>query len=233
MKQQFYLNENGAIVQPKWKKRLSVFNKILSFLMMAICLCFLSFSISHSMKIVEGQSMQPTINQNYVKNSHYDIVLYNKFQQAKRGDIVIVNRKEQDTQHPFVIKRLIAKEGDKLNIEWNETDQKLVVTLNDKVLDEPYTLKDSTDTTKDHKNSKNCANNFNKYKSSWEVEILEDGSIVIPKGCVFVLGDNRGGSVDCSEYGPIKESTLEGVVDTLIADGSFLNSALKFLFSLN
>ncbi len=233
MKKQFFLEENGAILKPKGKKQLDVFNRILACLLLVVAASFLWFCISHSLKVVEGLSMQPTINKTYVKHKQYDIVLYNKFQTAKRSDIIILNFADHDTQHPHVIKRVIAKEGDKLNIEWNNTNQKLVVTLNGQVLEENYTLKDPDDPQKDHKDSKTCATKFQNNKYYWDVEIDESGAITIPKGCIFALGDNRTNSEDCSNVGPIKESNVLGVVDTLIANGTFLNSAIKFLFALD
>lgn len=47
---------------------------------------------------------------------------------------------------------------------------------------------------------------------------LED---TMEKGEYFVLGDNRGDSVDSEDYGPIQESMIYGKVVLLITDGKY------------
>ena len=59
-----------------------------------------------------------------------------------------------------------------------------------------------------------------------------DGSITINDGYFFALGDNRENSWDCSEVGPLEVSRIQGVVETLIPDNSFLNKFLRKLLNL-
>lgn len=159
---------------------------------------------------VKQTSMTPT-----VKHGERVIierrVLYNK--QILRGDIVIIeapndsNKLDNDNDniqakystykgfnkivYNFLglgkisyIKRVIGFPGEHLYI--SEEGQ---VYINDKLLEEPY-LAESTKT-------------------------IRSGAyfdVVIPKGCVFVMGDNREGSRDSREFGAIPINKVEGKV---------------------
>lgn len=79
-----------------------------------------------------------------------------------------------------LIKRVIAVEGDTVRITENKE-----VILNGKVLDEPY-LNVSTP-------PKGCI-----------------GEITVPKGHIFVLGDNRAVSWDSRDIGPVPVSLVMG-----------------------
>ena len=81
------------------------------------------------------------------------------------------------------IKRVIAIEGDKVEIKDGH------VFINDKLLSEPY-LSDGVVTE-----ATGVFNNF-----------------VVPKGYVFLMGDNRSGSMDCREFGCIPVSKIESKV---------------------
>ena len=79
-----------------------------------------------------------------------------------------------------LIKRVIAVEGDTVEITQNKE-----VILNGKVLDEPY-LNVSTP-------PKGCI-----------------GAVTVPKGHIFVLGDNRAVSWDSRDIGPVPVSLVMG-----------------------
>lgn len=94
----------------------------------------------------------------------------------QNGDIVIISH-GQHLDEP-IVKRVIATEGDKLKIDFDNEK----VYVNDKVLNEPYVSS----------------------------QIIPGDAVipeVIPKGKVFVMGDNRKDSLD-SRYNRV------GLIDT-------------------
>lgn len=104
--------------------------------------------------------------------------------QPKHGDIVVA-----DGYIPYgdpIIKRIIGMGGDEIDIDF-ETG---VVKRNGEILQEPY-IADAT-------------------KLSFDVEF----PVIVPKGHVFLMGDNRPGSKDSrsSEIGMIDERALLGKV---------------------
>lgn len=82
------------------------------------------------------------------------------------------------------IKRVIALPGEHVELK----DGK--VYINGTELDEPY-LQDGVTT----QNEKGLLNDF-----------------VVPEGYVFAMGDNRGGSTDCREFGCVPLEKIEGTV---------------------
>ncbi len=85
----------------------------------------------------------------------------------KRGDIVVVSKDSFDDGEP-IVKRVIAVEHQTVDIDF----EKGIVYVDGIALDEPYTLTPTTD---------------------------EEGMqfpLTVDEGCVFVLGDNRGKSLD-------------------------------------
>ena len=116
------------------------------------------------------------------------IVITNTLYTPKTGDVVVISHGEI-YQEP-IVKRVIATEGQTLDINF----QTGAVTVDGKVLDEPY-IKNLTTRQ-------------------------GDGVIpsVIPKGYIFVMGDNRNRSLDSRsrEVGLIDKNNVLGKVQCII-----------------
>ena len=148
-------------------------------LIIAIIVVGVIFTFVFRIITVNGQSRYPNLH-------HNDrLVVSSWFYNPSKGDVVILKRTE-GLNEP-IVKRVIATEGDKVAIRDGH------VYLNDQLLDETAYLDESVET----------------FLPSTHAELmdeLEEG-MVVPEGCIFVLGDNRGDSMD-SRY------TAVGMVDT-------------------
>ncbi len=131
---------------------------------------------------VDGESMNYTL-----QDGDYHIVQYTKYKQAKRGDIIVVhvedypelqaenaNKAEAD-KVKYLIKRLIAIEGDTLYCKEGQIYIRYAGTESFVELDEPYAYYDPSDGGKK-------AYSFAEY--------------TVGDGRVFFLGDNRHNSID-------------------------------------
>ncbi len=107
------------------------------------------------------------------------------------GDIVVATSPTYDGGP--VIKRVIGVEGDEIYIDYD----KGLVYVNGEILDEPYT---KTLTTR-----------------YYDVEF----PVTVPEGCVFLMGDNRNGSLD-------SRSTKIGMVDERYVLGKVLVRIFPF-----
>ena len=94
------------------------------------------------------------------------VIISNLLYHPKQGDIVVL-RKQTLMDEP-IVKRIIATEGQTVDIDFDDG----VVYVDGKALDEPYVNAPVHD-----------RENF-------------EGKITVPKGSVFVMGDNRANSAD-------------------------------------
>lgn len=123
----------------------------------------LVFSLLFRIVIVSGPSMKNTLIDGdwllLVGN-----VLYND---PKQGDVVVACKESYENGTP-IIKRVIATEGQTVDIDFEEG----IVYVDGAALDEPYILTETT--------------------------LFEGVTfpLVVDEGCLFVLGDNRGESKD-------------------------------------
>ncbi len=154
---------------PKNKILLSIFD-LVSVIMSSFVIIAIIFVFVCRLVGVDGESMTNTLQDG-------DWLLTVHKTEYQCGDIVVIT---QDTyfNNPL-IKRVIATGGQVIDID-EETD---TVTVDGKVLDEPYIREDFINDAGDH-----------------------DYPYTVPEGCLFCMGDNRNGSTD-------SRSTLVGVIN--------------------
>lgn len=160
----------------------------------ALVLLVMTFFVRHSP--VQNHSMKPTIiGYDPPVDTVGDVVLLsNFFYTPKTGDIVVIQRKYNMSEP--LIKRVIAVGGDKLEINF----EKWEVRVNGVLLEEDYINK------KDRDSGARMA--------SGSCDPDGDGIFTyeIPKGEVFVMGDNRNHSDDSRAIGCIDERYIVGRV---------------------
>lgn len=135
---------------------------------------------------VSGDSMLNTVEDGDL--------LYVREGKAERGDVVIISVKDyrgEDGLHfsgDFIIKRLIAVEGDTVRWENGKISIKYAGAENFILLDEDYV--------------RGPTPNFE----------LEKSEVTVGEGQIFFLGDNRGNSYDSTEIGCLYARDIVGVV---------------------
>lgn len=158
----------------------------LAYLLAGLVLVFL---LLFRVVVVSGTSMNNTL-----LNGDYLLVLSSTFyQQPKYGDVIVASKQSFDNGAP-IVKRVIATEGQKVDIDFEAG----VVYVDDVALEEEYTLTPTT--------------------------IREGVSfpLIVDEGCIFVLGDNRDGSKDSRhpEIGQIDKREVLGKVFFLFFPGT-------------
>jgi len=156
-------------------------------LVVALVIAFIIRTFLFVPVIVDGESMMPTLH-------NADRMIVNKvpyyFNEPERGDIVVFHA----TETRDYIKRVIAVPGDTMYYK----DDTLYV--NDKKVAEPY---------------------LKEYKAQMSgVPLTEDftleertGETTVPKGKVFVMGDNRQNSKDSRDIGFVDEDQIVGTTN--------------------
>jgi signal peptidase I len=110
---------------------------------------------------------------------------YFQYRNPQRGDIVVFIY-PKDRSKDF-IKRVIGTEGEKVEIIRNN------IYINDKLIDDPWGHYDER-------------NQSAKYLQPME----KFGPIIVPKGSLFVLGDNRDNSQDSRYWGYVNVNEVKG-----------------------
>lgn len=167
--------------------------------------------------LVDGESMNPTLEDGQVirvKEQDY----------YKNGDIVIIDignkgfNKGNKTPH-YIVKRIIGIEGDKLTFDGNS------YCVNDKVVEEEYgfLIKHSSGNITEIRdgqftNDGSMYKTISKEDSNNLLKNYFDFDNIIPKGKIFVLGDNRGNSTDSRELGLINVEDIVGKVISGVKD---------------
>lgn len=134
--------------------------EFLETIVISVFIVIILFTFIFRIVLVEGASMVPTLKDGD------RLVIAHLFYTPKQSDIVVVNSEGLDKT---IIKRVIATENQTVYIDF----EKHTITVDGKVLDEPY-INDLT--------------------------TRNDGGfeypIIVPKNSIFVMGDNRNNSTD-------------------------------------
>lgn len=155
--------------------------------------------------IVSGSSMYPTLENG-------DVLVMNRVKNPDYGDVVVIDKikpvnKNGEISYEWLIKRVIAKGGDTVDIKDGAVWLKKIGEDEFLLLEENY-VSDGNATVAEKRGGKN--------------EITEY-PYTVPKGEIFFLGDNRGVSMDSRYYGTCKEEDVVGVVsDTGVKIKGFL-----------
>ena len=212
---------NGAIERKRvnhgWLIALSVIAFAVVFFFVSV---FTSAESVYIKTYVRGPSMMPTLNLNFnsaMPNANMDVVYLNTYDKGSRGDIIVDNYLVS-TEVQYVIKRIIAVEGDTLRIVVpNNNAEPTQVFINGKLLNEPY-IKDIHYEGFAFLNDNQVINEQN-FPELNPIGNSKDGTITIPKGYVFYMGDNRNNSSDCRGTGPRKADKIVGKVDYIVRNG--------------
>lgn len=170
------------------KEGLKAIREWVSVVGIALIIAFLVRGFALQQFYISGPSMESTMFQN-------NRVLVNKISyrlhNIHRGDVVVFDRVTTDgiaVQHDDLIKRVIGLAGDKISIS------KCVVSVNGKVIDEPY------------------LNDYDLAQTNLDdrCRIPEMAVTTVESGHLFVMGDNRPQSFDSRMFGTIDEKLVVG-----------------------
>lgn len=139
--------------------------------------------------VVDGPSMERTL-----LNGDYMLLVSNMFyKEPRHGDVVVVSKQAYDNGKP-IVKRVIATEGQTVDIDFNEG----VVYVDGVAQDEPYT------------------------KTLTTLKEGTVFPLVVEEGKVFVMGDNRNNSKDSrsTQIGQVDKREVLGKVAFILFPGT-------------
>ena len=170
-------------------KRSRVFLSYLHDLVTLVAAVLLIFSLLFRVVIVSGPSMNDTLI-----DGDWLLLLGNVlYSEPKQGDIIVASKDSYDNGSP-IIKRVIATEGQEVDIDFKSG----IVYVDGTALDEPYTL---------------TPTNMSEGK---------EFPLIVDEGCIFVMGDNRNVSKDSrsNEIGLIDTREVLGKAILLFFPGN-------------
>ncbi len=143
-----------------WRKNIVLYIHDLIYLLAGIMILFL---LVFRVIVVSGSSMYNTL-----LDGDYLLLLSNVFyQEPEQGDVVVISKESFDNGKP-IVKRVIATEGQSVDIDF----ERGIVYVDGTALEEDYIYTLTT------------------------VDEGMEFPLTVEEGCIFVLGDNRGVSLD-------------------------------------
>ncbi len=136
------------------------------------CVVLLIFSFATRLCRVDGSSMLNTLHHGEM------LIVSDLFYDPEREDIIVFHQTGENLNEP-VVKRVIATEGEWISVEKIDS-RMLKVTIYDENMQNPVVLEEAY---------ANYENGVSSYHYSNEPK-------QVPEGCIFVMGDNRGSSLD-------------------------------------
>ena len=152
--------ENKSTDNMNWKQNVVLYMHDIIYMLITIMVVFL---LVFRVIVVSGSSMYNTLI-----DGDYLLLLSNVFyNEPKAGDIIVISKKSFDNGTP-IIKRVIATEGQTVDIDFIAG----VVYVDGKAIDEPYTY------------------------TPTNVDEGMKFPLTVEENCVFAMGDNRNNSHD-------------------------------------
>ena len=173
-----------------------------------------SFFVVYTRTDVKGSSMAPTLNEFYSQTGEIDIVYINRFNKGKVGDIIVLDLRKNADFGEYVIKRLVAVEGDIVNIEFDEQNLQYNLVVNGEIVQSKPNQNGGYNTYHGFVNY--VANNRLDNTRVLKNEHNKVEGIRVKDGEVFILGDNWDCSKDSSLVGPVSKKTIVGCVDIVV-----------------
>ena len=163
-------------------------------LSIALIICVVIFAFFIRLIDVRGTSMNPTLN------NGDKMLVSGLFYSPKAGDVVVFKKDEYDPERALV-KRVIATEGQVINIDFDEG----IVYVDGEPIVEDYILEPTTN----------------------KLDFI--GPQTVPDGCVFVMGDNRNASTDSRDkfVGLIDTRYIVGEAIYRVGDSHLLTSSAE------
>ena len=180
------MREKKPEEKPDWKKTLVLYLHDLVYMIVGLMLVFL---LLFRVIVVSGSSMYDTLI-----DGDYLLLLSNLFyQEPEYGDIIVVSKESFDDGVP-IIKRVIATEGQTVDIDFDAG----IVYVDGEALQEDYTY------------------------TPTNVQEGMTFPLTLQDGCVFAMGDNRNGSLDsrCPDIGQIDRREILGKALFLFLPGT-------------
>ena len=190
----FKKNDSGAAASEKkkeapkytWQQNVALYLHDIVYMLVAVMVLLMLF---FRVIVVDGPSMERTL-----LNGDYMFLVSNLFyREPQYGDVVVVSKQAYDNGKP-IVKRVIATEGQVVDIDFQEG----IVYVDGVALDEPYT---KTLTT-----------------------LKEGATFpqTVAPGCVFIMGDNRNNSKDSRsmQIGQVDKREVLGKVCYLLFPGT-------------